>query len=85
MLSRAFGDRGWTFETDKIMNQPNPCAWCDRERGVVRPPATSHAICHNHARQMLAGLKKRRRTGWPLEIVVSFSTVLLFGIIYCLL
>jgi len=33
----------------------NPCAWCDKENGVVsRPSGTSHGICEIHASELLA-------------------------------
>jgi hypothetical protein len=33
--------------------QPNPCAWCQKEKGEVSPPGVSHGICERHRDEML--------------------------------
>ena len=36
----------------------NPCAWCDKENGVVsRPSGTSHGICEVHRDELLGGMR----------------------------
>jgi hypothetical protein len=50
--------RVWTCRAGVMISPDgNPCAWCQKEKGIARLPWESHSICPRHRAQLLKELE----------------------------